>query len=684
MLKNDLPITKLDEDKLDRQKFVLHLRKIIKNYEKTDCLTLGIMGSWGSGKTSFINMVFDQSNENILTEERFKLMRFNPWNFSKQQDLYYQFFDQLNNIIISNENDERKINNIKKMMDGYWKKISNNAQISLSFSGISYSKVLGEKTLENLKEELNDALKSLEYKLIIIIDDIDRLTDDEIQQIFILVKSLADFPNIIYILPFDKNIILKSIAKLQKNNTEEFLDKIVQLQIDLPKIPNSKIRNIFIKELEELFINEKIDMNFEHRNLRFAFLFLRSIRDVNRYINNLTFYLPLMNSEINTLDSILLMGIQLFENEIYHEIKNNKTFFTENLIKRPNDDELSEYKRYFKYLLDKKQSLTEEDLIKLLTVLFPQLTNFDGNWDMSNQISKWSSELKICSYKMFDKYFELTLDENEISNSYFEMIIKSEDYDFIKKEVLNFDAEGKSEGFIDKLTINASKVDSKNIKLFLRLLFDIGDSLNIKTNDIIFSKDYLLSHCVFVLSKVLNNEELYDAMGYAIKNADDCLNLLVHILSSYDKNNHRFRFKNQNSGSEKVLTNEQLDELENEACIKIKQCVEKGKLFEVYRALEVIYNWYFWDNEEYCKFIEKVLENDEGVMGLIKISITTDYEENDMIIYKFDFPIMEEIYPLDVIYNRIKRIVLKIDDNDERRIYECFINEYIQKYGNNN
>lgn len=63
VLKNDLPITKFDDDKLDRQKFALQMRRIIKNYKKKDCLTLGIMGSWGSGKTSLINMVFDQNKD---------------------------------------------------------------------------------------------------------------------------------------------------------------------------------------------------------------------------------------------------------------------------------------------------------------------------------------------------------------------------------------------------------------------------------------------------------------------------------------------------------------------------------------------------------------------------------------------------------------------------------------------
>lgn len=140
VLKNDLPITKFDDDKLDRQKFALQMRRIIKNYKKKDCLTLGIMGSWGSGKTSLINMVFDQNKDNILTEKDFKVMRFNPWNFSKQQDLYYQFFEQLKELLISNENDEGKRNHAKNIINEYWEKIRYNGTVSLSCSGISYSK----------------------------------------------------------------------------------------------------------------------------------------------------------------------------------------------------------------------------------------------------------------------------------------------------------------------------------------------------------------------------------------------------------------------------------------------------------------------------------------------------------------------------------------------------------------
>lgn len=682
VLKNDLPITKFDDDELGRQKFALQMRRIIKNYNKKDCLTIGIMGPWGSGKTSLINMIFDQNEDNILTEKDFKVMRFNPWNFSKQQDLYYQFFEQLRELLISNENDEGKRKHAKNIINEYWEKIRYNGTVSLSYSGISYSKPLGEKTLEVQKKEINKTLKYLGYKLIIIIDDIDRLTDDEVQQIFILVKALADFQSIIYILPFDRNIILNSMGTLQKDYGEEFLDKIIQLQIDLPKISKLKVRNIFKKELEDLLKNEEIDLNFKYWNYWSILSFITNIRDVNRYINNLTFYLPLMKGEVNILNYILLTGLQLFENKVYHEIKNNKQFFTKDLLTKPKKEVLDEYKEYFEKILKKSETLSEESLNGILHGLFPQLKNFEMNWDMRNQVSIWNSQLRICSYDMFDKYFELSLDETEMSNTYFEMIIQSEDYNFIKQEVLKNDAEGKSEDFLGKLRDNVSKINPNNIKLFLRLLYDVGDNLNVETGNFIFSKNTLLLQNIGGLSKLLDNKELYDAMDYAIKNAEDSLYLLVDDLSLHDQINQRYRFKNEKSDGEKELTDEQLDKLEKEACIKIKQWADNGKIFEVDLAIEVIYNWYFWDNEEYNRFIEKTLENNKELIKLIIIFIKKMSKENNNVTCEFNFTIMEKICPIDKIYTRLMSIVPKIEDTDHKIIIETFIEKYRQKYIN--
>lgn len=679
-LKNDSAITKFDDDKLDRQKFALQLRKIIENYDKDnkDCLTIGIMGPWGSGKSSLINMVLDQNKENILSKKRFKVMRFNPWNFTKQSDLYYQFFEQLKEIIVSNVNDKGKIKQTKDVVNKYWEKIRYNNTISFGYKGlVSYSKTLGDKPLETRKNELSKLLRLNRYKIIIVIDDIDRLTDEEVQQIFILVKAIADFPNIIYILPFDRKIVTPILNDLQEGYGEEFLNKIVQLQIDLPKISQSKVKDVFKKELESLIKSENIDFTSEERSIWLSTSFLTTPRDINRYINNLIFYLPLMKNEVNPLDYILLTGLQLFENEIYHEIQNNKTFFTKNLVNKPLGEISLSFNETYNSIINKRGKLSENTLKNILNIMFPQLNNLDKQEYNVKQIQEWNAQLRICSYKMFDKFFELTLGESEMSNTIFEMIIKSEDYDFIKQEVLANDEDGKSEQFLEKLMEGASRIKPENIKLFFRLLFDVGENLKLDTNDV-FTKHALLLQNLGSLKRQVNDSKLYEAMKYGIENADEGLYLLVNELAINDKINQRYRFKDMENHHKKRLSDEQLDELEKIACSKIQKWADSGEIFKVIRANEVLYEWHYWDEKECESLIEKTIEDDEKIIELIEIFIKKVNNENDNIVdFEFNFDIMEELTPLEMIYNHIKEITPKLpDETDEKLVCESFIKEY--------
>jgi len=80
-------------------------------------------------------------------------------------------------------------------------------------------------SLEELKSKINDYLKKLDKKIVIVIYDIDRLTDKEIEFIFRLTKGIADFDNLIYILLYDKNVISKSLQKFKSENGEKISKK---------------------------------------------------------------------------------------------------------------------------------------------------------------------------------------------------------------------------------------------------------------------------------------------------------------------------------------------------------------------------------------------------------------------------------------------------------------------------
>lgn len=68
-----------------------------------------------------------------------------------------------------------------------------------------------KESLSEYKEKLNEAFKELERKVIIVIDDLDRLRPTEIQQILQVVKLNANFPNTIYLLVAAREVIEKSL-----------------------------------------------------------------------------------------------------------------------------------------------------------------------------------------------------------------------------------------------------------------------------------------------------------------------------------------------------------------------------------------------------------------------------------------------------------------------------------------
>ena len=82
-----------------------------------------------------------------------------------------------------------------------------------------------DDSLEKIKSRINIYLKNLDKKIVIIVDDIDRLTDEETEFIFRLTKGIADFDNLIYILLYDKGIVAKSLQHLKKKMEKSILKK---------------------------------------------------------------------------------------------------------------------------------------------------------------------------------------------------------------------------------------------------------------------------------------------------------------------------------------------------------------------------------------------------------------------------------------------------------------------------
>ena len=231
MFNTDNPITQLKEDALGRSDFAKSLGEAILQYTDKSSISVGLFGGWGSGKTSVINMALDHIHEcskQLDDDRKPMILKFNPWNYSDQDQLILQFFIELSRIL-KRKDYSRILHNVGEKIITYGDFLTVlpivGKYLKIAKPVGSILKKLGEKNISSLKNDLNESLSKLKQKIIIVIDDIDRLADNEIRQIFQLIKSLCDLNNTIYLLSFDKQVVVGALSRIQEGKWRRIFRK---------------------------------------------------------------------------------------------------------------------------------------------------------------------------------------------------------------------------------------------------------------------------------------------------------------------------------------------------------------------------------------------------------------------------------------------------------------------------
>jgi predicted KAP-like P-loop ATPase len=195
---------------------------------------------------------------------------------------------------------------------------------------------INKKTIIQLKEEINRNFRQRKNKLIIVIDDIDRLTKDEISQLFQLIKINADFPNVIYLLAFDREIVENNLTVQDGFSGRDYLEKIVQVSFNVPYVSPTTIYNLLFKELDAILNNlPNHDHMFDkdhwqdiyHFSVKYLF---KNLRDVKRFVNSLKFNISMLYDnkiiEVNPIDFLAIEAIRIFIPDLYNFIKKTRHF----------------------------------------------------------------------------------------------------------------------------------------------------------------------------------------------------------------------------------------------------------------------------------------------------------------------------------------------------------------------
>ncbi|HRE41730.1 MAG TPA: P-loop NTPase fold protein [Ignavibacteria bacterium] len=723
MLNNDKPIFSCNDDLLNRSIISNELANAISSYNHKDSLVIGLYGEWGSGKTSLINLTIENL---IKTKENneFIIINFNPWFYSNTEQLIEYFFKELI-LRIGLKDNHSTLTEIAKKIEKYSKVFNKIEKSNIPFlktiAGIStdvsneFKNFIEFKAKEyefdgvKLKEEINTTLERLNNKIIVIIDDIDRLSKSEIKEIFKLVKMIGDFRNMIYILAFDKSIIEKTLFSVQDNDGGKYLEKIIQVPINIPKISTTNLNNYLFKKLNEVLFD--LDDNQFNKNywanvyIKSSFL-LKNLRDINRFINYFRFKYNLLKGEVNIVDLIAITLIEIKYPELFERLKINKNILTglfqnsTNLILSGYDDGENEkvIKEFNSIINETVHSEYERNKIReLLSTLFPKFNNKNYIRSIDEDFKKLK---RISSKDVFDIYFSLSFENNYFKNSEFlNYISQNSNFDELNRMITSFSSEGKILDFLYMLDeLNDIKYKNINIYNILLSIYDFANSNKSKSSEALFSLSLNLEQLVYLntvnLLRNFNAKKREIIISDIIRNTSNSIYLITVSVYTFGVMLGKYGEQKAEDKVDIIFDEKTQSKFEKQLVLKIENWINTKQIFNDENITKIFLYYELFIKVNSTKLnrfknkITTILKDDKLFILFILRFLNKSYSysyKKDEVILSININGLKSYFDLNTLLRRLKKLLKSKDSFIRENINELeFIYSELEKFTNRN
>ena len=434
-LGSDIPLSYPSDDAYGYAPFASQIAQAIVNNVKPHGLVLAIDGKWGSGKSSMLNFI--KHDLKILPEEeRPVLVDFNPWWFEGREQIATQLLGQFSAQLPDRM---KQVRVLAKVVGQYSTLI---ASLAADYSGHPGIKALGsilgripglKSTTEKagvpqIKKKVATALRASGKRFVFFVDDIDRLTPDEARDFFRAIKALADFPEVVYVLFFDREEVAKALTASLKMDGEAYLEKIVQAPFHLPAVDKSRLQQKLFSGLDAIIESRPMPFPFDQGRWIEVFSegldhYVRKPRDIVRILNAISIVYPPLAGEVNPVDFIALEFLRVFEPTVYGSLRDGKEFF----CGRPGEQRKAAEKAYFEKWRESLPGGSRERIVSLVGRLFPKVAHTLGgaSYFMGNEVD-WRKELRPCASECVNVYFQFAIPEGHITWAELERLVSAD------------------------------------------------------------------------------------------------------------------------------------------------------------------------------------------------------------------------------------------------------------------
>lgn len=687
MIYADKPISSSAEDKLGRKNFANQLAKTLVNLNSDDTFTVGLFGKWGCGKTSLVNMVLEEIEQiqaASAAEQKLIVVHFEPWNFTDTSQLLTQFFVGLANELQTDT--DKALNSIGKALVTY-----SNAFSLLEFipgvgkPAAEFAKEVSTQVGEMLKTELveydvqkqkNKVIQLLEdqpNRILVVIDDIDRLNNEQIRYIFQLITSVAKFPKLTYLVVFDKEIVVEALKGVQSGYGQDYLEKIIQMPIQIPDIQRSDLRKVLTEQLEQIKA-EFNDVGFNESHWQQCYQtcvepFITHLRDVYRLCNALRFKLSSISSEVEFTDMLAISVLEIHHPLVYEWVKAHQAILTGKydetaLIFAFSDKSSKEWlddytKELHSLIVQERPNASPEHetdvVIRFLSKLFPYFEKKIGKQSEVYENDVLRHFNQIGHPEKFDRYFQLDIDRIAYRTADVQNVLYRLNETDIITFLLHLNEKDTSYEFLRDVQNRISELSGDRAKVLVRALIESVKALKTSTPRGVFAINAgtLAEDMLPEIIKQIPAEERTAFISDLISEGNvETMAPIALIINTIELAHGHLLAHGQETDSQKLITANELNTVENMYKEHMQDMLKSNSLFDFFEW-HIVYHLLNAFAPNYTKnYLNNALTEDINILRFFDHFSNPDFESS--ILYGFKDDELE--------YFSIKRALVAIEN----------------------